>query len=167
MRKQAAAMRCLMLNQSFEQCQYVPHPANGLHLYFGSPHSCDVSTTPSNPSRFFTPNCVTEALHLLQLRFYDLDLAVFKDCHFAAPHVLAHHTQVKWPEGSPTPSITHAFTVPALAYIAAGKSQRKHLLTGELACPCTGQVAVSSIYWQVNWLGIASGQSQLHPSTGR
>jgi len=39
--------------------------------------------------------------------------------------------QLSWPEQDPVPTVRHVHTVPALAYIAAGKTQRKHLLTGK------------------------------------
>eukprot|EP00983_Pelagomonas_calceolata_P021282 666835-Pelagomonas_calceolata.AAC.1 len=35
-----------------------------------------------------------------------------------------------WPDHDLTPTVKHIYTIPALAYIAAGKTQRKHVLTG-------------------------------------
>lgn len=40
--------------------------------------------------------------------------------------------QIKWPPTDSTPTVHHAYTLPALAYIAAGKTQRKHVLLGEM-----------------------------------
>jgi len=40
--------------------------------------------------------------------------------------------QAHWPPHAPHPTVKHVATIPALAYIVAGKTQRKHLLVGEL-----------------------------------
>ncbi|GFH25144.1 uncharacterized protein HaLaN_23064 [Haematococcus lacustris] len=44
--------------------------------------------------------------------------------------------------GGPTPWVRHVATIPALAYIAAGKTQKKHLLVGDAGCRAAGVSAV-------------------------
>ena len=39
--------------------------------------------------------------------------------------------QLAWGSQDLAPTVRHVYTLPALAYIAAGKTQRKHLLLGE------------------------------------